>query len=348
MAPEQLRRREVDRRPTSTRGSCSGRRSPGSALFDAKRRGAPRPARGRRRARAPRELGSTRKVPPALDAIVAQAVEVDPAKRFATTLEMAQALDGGRAAGDRGRDRAVGPEARRQQAERARGEAQRGRDGIRRRRACGPDSGAPSGLSLAATAPAGVELDIPDLAPAKKTAPKPADKPAPAPSKPKAGLPDAPSFDDPFDDPDAPAMKIDLAVSFADWSPRRAHAVVLARRSRGSVLRAERAGAAGTGAEPVASRAGPAPVSGGRPGVGRACGAVRPAVRQVDDQLRRRRPPWLRPHGRRHRAAGWGDRALGREFTLSGVGDITMRAPEVNLGLDWQGNLQRSWCPVSS
>ncbi len=347
MAPEQLRGAKIDRRTdVYASGVVLWEALTGRTLFDAEVNA---DVLGRRAAGVvpvPPASSINEEVSPDLDAIVQRAVEVDPAKRFESALEMAQALE---SAVELASSDEIALWVRKLASNRLT-ELEAQRNEVETAYAAGELSDlvplTPSARGAAAAASVGAVLELPDLVSSRKPAAAPVDRPpTQSTSKPQIELPDAPSFDDSLGDPDMPAMKIELAVPMVESLTKRAASPslsldaraipssepsVLSRRGRESgrshrgrgvlVFMVLLLASAGLAVRFVPSLAKSAIV---------AFAAQRGFVLSIDGIA----------------LQGGGIALSGVTATLAGVSDITVRAREVDLGVDWQGNLQKVLVP---
>jgi serine/threonine-protein kinase len=365
MAPEQLRGGKVDRRTdVYASGVVLWETLAGRSLFDAEVNAEllGQRAAGNVPVPAPRSLNAA--VSSELEAIVLRAVEVDPARRFATAHEMAQALEstGDIASPDEialwvqklARSRLSELEAKRNEVETAyaAGElADLVPGAASTPTAAPPARPAPdlvsTGSAAAPPARSAPVADIPDLVSTGSAAGRPAARPPaqPAASKPKVGLPAAPSFDEPFDEPDMQEMKLDLAVPLAESMAVRAPVASSSLDAR-TLTSAEASGPSHRARGSSRSRRGRGAlvflvllVATGALGVR----FVPPFLKSAIVAAAARRGFVLSIDG--VEPQGGGLALSGVTLGLAGVSDVSMKAREVDLGFDWQGNLQKVLVP---
>jgi len=275
-----------------------------------------------------------------VDAVVMRALEPDRVKRFATAREMADALTAVIAPAT-ARDVAAWVESLAKSKLR---ELETKRNEVETAYAAGELAGLtgapPSSAALVANAPAAPDLAIPDLLPPPRSSARSLPSDAAPPSKRKPVAPPAPVGGlDTFGDAEIPDVRLDLAVS----EPPRSRASPVSVRVPGG---------------PVSSRTSrsveaPRRARGGHgklllffliAAIGTAAWTFGPAfLRSAVMNAAARRGVVVAVDRIEPRSGGLA--LTGVTVSLAGVNDLTLKAAEVDLGLDWQGSVQKIFAP---
>jgi eukaryotic-like serine/threonine-protein kinase len=339
MAPEQIRAGSVDRRTdVYASGIVLWEALTGRELFPVSENLALFGHRGEGKVRARPPSGDNPALSPAIDALVMRALEFSPDARFPTALEMAEALEAALPAAPAGDvaawvNRLVGSRIRELEAK---------RNEVETAFAAGELSHLISGtLASSGTPPSRSSLPdlvIPDLVapPASRRDPLATQATVPA-----APVSSARALGDPFDDEPSQDLKLDL--DDRGPHPSRASFPSIITRVQPDITPPLRTRHRET-QQPVARKVLVLAAMGVLVVVGITAGRVAPALahRAILDGAARRGIV-LAFDGAETR--GGGIALSGVTATLEGDSDVTLKAPEVDLTLAWQGNLEKVTVP---